>query len=181
MEGMKFYSEYFGCPFPFKKYDQVFCPEYNYGAMENVGLITLNEYYCWKDKPRQIARENFCNTILHELSHMWFGNMVTMKWWDNLWLNESFATFISHLCMAIDPNINKDYHFSWVSFAKSKGRAFSEDQLITTHPVMGEIKNTEQAETMFDCIVYQKGSSLVKQMYYYLGDRIFSKGLKMYF
>ena len=179
--GMKFYSEYFGCPYPFGKYDQIFCPEYNMGAMENVGLITLNEFYCWKDTPTKRRRTGFAITILHELAHMWFGNMVTMKWWDNLWLNESFATFISHLCMAKSEDINKEYNTSWVLFADYKGFAYSADQMVTTHPVMGEIKDTDEAETEFDEIVYEKGSSMVKQMYYYIGDEFFSKGLKSYF
>ena len=179
--GMKFYSEYFGCPYPFGKYDQIFCPEYNMGAMENVGLITLNEFYCWKDSPTKRRRTGFAITILHELAHMWFGNMVTMKWWDNLWLNESFATFISHLCMSKSEELNKDYNTSWVLFADYKGYAYSADQMVTTHPVMGEIKDTDEAETEFDEIVYEKGSSMVKQMYYYIGDEFFSKGLKLYF
>ena len=179
--GMKFYSEYFGCPYPFGKYDQIFCPEYNMGAMENVGLITFNEFYCWKDTPTCRRRTYFAITILHELAHMWFGNMVTMKWWDNLWLNESFATFISHLCMAKSEDLNKEYTTSWVLFADFKGGAYSADQLVTTHPVMGEIKDTDEAETEFDEIVYEKGSSMVKQMYYYIGDEFFSKGLKLYF
>ena len=179
--GMKFYSEYFGCPYPFGKYDQIFCPEYNMGAMENVGLITLNEFYCWKDTPTKRRRSGFAITILHELAHMWFGNMVTMKWWDNLWLNESFATFISHLCMAKSEDLNKEYNTSWLLFADYKGFAYTADQLVTTHPVMGEIKDTDEAETEFDEIVYEKGSSMVKQMYYYIGDEYFSKGLKLYF
>ena len=180
-DGMKFYSEYFGCPYPFGKYDQIFCPEYNMGAMENVGLITLNEFYCWKSPPTKRRRSGFAITILHELAHMWFGNMVTMKWWDNLWLNESFATFISHLCMAKSEELNKEYNTSWVLFADYKGFAYTADQMVTTHPVMGEIKDTDEAETEFDEIVYEKGSSMVKQMYYYIGDEFFSKGLKLYF
>ena len=179
--GMKFYSEYFGHPFPFNKYDQIFCPEYNYGAMENVGLVTINEAYCFKSKPTQRAMAQRAITILHELAHMWFGDMVTMKWWDNLWLNESFATFISHLCMAKSEDLNKEYNTSWVLFADYKGYAYTADQLVTTHPVMGEIKDTDEAETEFDEIVYEKGSSMVKQMYYYIGDKYFSEGLKLYF
>ena len=179
--GMKFYSEYFGCPYPFGKYDQIFCPEYNMGAMENVGLITFNEFYCWKDPPTKRRRTGFAITILHELAHMWFGNMVTMKWWDNLWLNESFATFISHLCMSKSEDLNKEYNTSWLLFADYKGFAYTADQLVTSHPVMFEVKDTDVAETGFDEIVYEKGSSMVKQMYYYIGDEFFSKGIKLYF
>ena len=179
--GMKFYSEYFGHPFPFNKYDQIFCPEYNYGAMENVGLVTINEGYCFKSKPTKRAMGHRAITILHELAHMWFGDMVTMKWWDNLWLNESFATFISHLCMDKCEELKKEYPFSWVIFNTYKGTALTSDQMKNTHPVKGEIKDTLEAETNFDTIVYKKGSSMVKQMYYYIGDENFSKGLSLYF
>jgi len=179
--GMKFYEEYFGIAFQFDKYDQIFCPEYNMGAMENVGLITLNEFYCWKEKPTQRRRAGFAITVLHELAHMWFGDFVTMNWWNDLWLNESFATFISHLCMANSTELNKTYTTSWVLFGEYKGYAYSADQKPTTHPVMSEIKNTDEAETEFDVIVYEKGSSLVKQMYYFIGDEAFSNGLKSYF
>ena len=179
--GMHFYSEYFGTPFQFGKYDQIFCPEYNMGAMENVGLITLNEVYCWKNPPTHRRRTIFAITILHELAHMWFGDYVTMTWWDDLWLNESFATFISHLCMAKSEELNKKYTISWELFGEWKGSAYSADQLETTHPVYSEVKNTEVAETDFDVIVYEKGSSIVKQLYYYIGDENFKKGLKKYF
>jgi aminopeptidase N len=112
---------------------------------------------------------------------MWFGDMVTMKWWDNLWLNESFATFISHLCADKCEEIKKEYPISWIIFNTHKGRALTADQMKNTHPVKGEIKDTLEAETEFDTIVYKKGSSMVKQMYYYIGDENFSKGLGLYF
>ena len=179
--GMKFYEDYFGTPFQFDKYDQIFCPEYNMGAMENVGLITLNELYCWKDKPTQRRRTGFAITILHELAHMWFGDYVTMNWWNDLWLNESFATFISHFCMANSVDLKESYQTSWILFGDYKGYAYSADQKSTTHPVMSEVKDTDVAETEFDLIVYEKGSSIVKQMYYVIGDEAFSKGLKTYF
>ena len=179
--GMKFYSEYFGHPFPFNKYDQIFCPEYNYGAMENVGLVTINENYCFKSKPTKRSMAQRAITILHELAHMWFGDMVTMKWWDNLWLNESFATFISHLCADKCEELKKEYPISWIIFNTHKGRALTSDQMRNTHPVQGEINDTLEAETRFDTIVYKKGSSMVKQMYYYIGDENFSKGLSLYF
>ena len=179
--GMKWYSKYFGHPFPFNKYDQIFCPEYNYGAMENVGLVTINEGYCFKTKPTKRALTQRAITILHELAHMWFGDMVTMKWWDNLWLNESFATFISHLCADKCEELHEEYSTTWLIFNNHKGRALTADQLRTTHPVKGEIKDTLEAETEFDTIVYKKGSSMVKQMYYYIGDENFSKGLSKYF
>lgn len=177
--GMEWYKDFFGLPYPFNKYDQIYCPEYNYGAMENVGLVTYNEVYCWKETPTQQVRSRFCITVLHELAHMWFGNLVTMKWWDDLWLNESFATFISFLCQ--DQTLQQDYPTSWISFNNYKGIAFREDQKSTTHPVMGDITDTERAESHFDAIVYYKGSSLLKQMFYFIGQENFSNGLKSYF
>ena len=143
--------------------------------------VTLNELYCWKEKPTQRRRTGFAITILHELAHMWFGDFVTMNWWNDLWLNESFATFISHLCMANSNDLKETYTTSWVLFGEYKGYAYSADQKPTTHPVMSEVKDTDVAETDFDVIVYEKGSSLVKQMYYFIGDEAFSKGLKSYF
>jgi len=177
--GMEWYKDFFGLPYPFNKYDQIYCPEYNWGAMENVGLVTYNEIYCWKEPPTQQVRSRFCITVLHELAHMWFGNLVTMEWWDDLWLNESFATFISFLCQ--DQTLSQDYPTTWLSFNNYKGVAFREDQKSTTHPVFGEITDTEKAESNFDAIVYYKGSSLLKQMFYFIGQENFSNGLKSYF
>jgi len=179
--GMKFYKNYFGIGYPFRKYDQIFCPEYNMGAMENVGLVTYNEYYCFKDPPTKRMMAGFINTVLHELAHMWFGNLVTMVWWDDLWLNESFATFISHLCEANSPELQEYSELSWLLFNTYKGSAYRADQQSTTHPVMSEIKNTEIAETHFDEIVYEKGSSVLKQIFYIISDEQFSLGLKNYF
>ena len=180
MAGMNYYEKFFGVEFPFSKYDQIFTPEYNMGAMENVGLVTFNEAYCWRSKPTQRQRTGFAITNLHELAHMWFGNLVTMTWWNDLWLNESFATFISHLCLDDAPEL-KDYKTSWLIFNSMKGGAYREDQLSTTHPVMSEVKNTDIAETHFDSIVYIKGSSLLKQIFYFIGKENFRKGLVEYF
>jgi len=180
MAGVNFYERFFGQPFPFSKYDQIFCPEYNMGAMENVGLVTLNEYYCWRSTPTQRQRTGFAITNLHELAHMWFGNLVTMTWWNDLWLNESFATFISHLCLAEAPEL-KNYTTSWLIFNSLKGGAYRADQLSSTHPVMSEVKNTDIAETHFDEIVYEKGSSILKQLFYCIGKDQFREGLVEYF
>lgn len=177
--GMEWYKNFFGIAYPFNKYDQIYTPEYNFGAMENVGLVTYNELYCWKDTPTQQRRARFCITVLHELAHMWFGNLVTMKWWDDLWLNESFATFISFLCQ--EQAVGNEYNTSWLSFNSSKGFAYREDQKVTTHPVMAEITDTDKSQSHFDAIVYYKGSSLLKQMFYFIGQENFSNGLKSYF
>jgi len=180
MSGMEFYKDYFGIAYPYSKYDQIFTPEYNFGAMENVGLVTYNEAYCWKDPPSQIKRSRFCITVLHELAHMWFGNLVTMKWWDDLWLNESFATFISFLAQVKGKGL-EGYTNSWLSFNLSKGAAYREDQGSNTHPVYADVQNTEDAETHFDMITYYKGSSILKQLYNFIGFDNFSTGLKEYF
>ena len=147
--------------------------------MENVGLVTYNELYCWKDKPTQQLRAKFSIIVLHELAHMWFGNLVTMTWWDDLWLNESFATFISFLCQS--QAVKDEYTNTWVAFNNMKGFAYREDQKDTTHPVMGDITDTEESESHFDSIVYYKGSSFLKQMFFFIGQENFSNGLKEYF
>jgi aminopeptidase N len=182
--GMEWYHKFFGYPYPFRKYDQIYCPEYNFGAMENVGLVTYNEMYCWRENPTNQLRNKFSITVLHELAHMWFGNFVTMKWWDDLWLNESFATFISFLCQDQALTIEKfgdTYQNSWLTFNTYKDFAYKEDQNSNTHSVYSEINDTEQAHSNFDMIVYYKGSSLLKQMFYFIQEKNFSEGLYSYF
>jgi len=181
LAGISFYSKYFGINFPFHKLDQIFLPEFNKYAMENVGLITYNEHFCFKDLPTKRQMTGFIITILHEVAHMWFGNLVTMQWWNDLWLNESFATFISHLCLFRAPELQQYSDLSWLIFNNSKSRAYRADQLNTTHPVIAEIRNSEIAETRFDEIVFQKGAAILKQIYYMLSDEKFSKGLRSYF
>ncbi len=150
--------------------------------MENVGLVTYTEVYCWKETPTNQLKNRFSITVLHELAHMWFGNFVTMKWWDDLWLNESFATFISFLCQdQALLNMGSVYTYSWPTFNSYKGSAYKEDQNSTTHSVYSEICDTEMAHSNFDAIVYYKGSSLLKQMFYFIGEKNFSKGLNNYF
>ena len=179
IKGMEWYKNYFGISYPYSKYDQIFCPEYNFGAMENVGLVTFNEFYLWEKKPDETKKSKFSITILHELAHMWFGNLVTMIWWDDLWLNESFATFISFLCQKMC--LSDCYKNTWIAFNNMKQFGYDKDQMNTTHPVYSIIENTEQSESNFDWIVYYKGSSLLKQMFYCIGYENFSLGLKEYF
>jgi aminopeptidase N len=177
--GMEWYKEFFGLPYPFNKYDQIYIPEYNSMAMENVGLVTYNEIHCWKDTPTQQQRARFCTTAMHELAHMWFGNLVTMKWWDDLWLNEAFATFISSLCQS--KALNDTYPIPWVRFNTAKGLGYTKDQEITTHPVFGDISDTSKTQTHFDAITYKKGAAIVKQLFYFIREESFSNGLKQYF
>ncbi len=178
--GIKFYEGIFGHAFPFSKYDQIYCPEFNVGAMENVGAITYTETYVFKDPPTTERTNRFAETILHELSHMWFGDLVTMNWWNDLWLNESFATFISNLCKATAPGLEK-YRSAWTLFHKYKGWAYREDQEPTTHPITANVENTEDAENIFDGITYMKGASTLKQLYYLVSHDAFCDGLKEYF
>lgn len=181
MKGIEFYENYFKIDYPFNKYDQIFCPEYNMGAMENVGLVTYNEAYVHRVEVTERRRNNFAITVLHELAHMWFGNLVTMNWWNDLWLNEAFATFISHLCLDHQVKTETEYDLSWLLFNYFKGFAYKEDQAVTSHPVMGECADTDVTETNFDSITYEKGSSILKQIYYKVGHDNFGKAIHNYF
>lgn len=159
MEGIKWFSNYFGYSFPSNKYDQVFCPDYPYGAMENFGLVTINEEFCFKTKPSNINIIKRCITILHELAHIWFGNLVTMKWWDDLWLNESFSTFISYLCAYEFREFNQLYSLTWALFNDQKRMAITSDQMIYTHPIKIEIKDHQKLKQNL-MILYIKKEAL---------------------
>lgn len=157
---IKYFENLFGYPYPFSKYDQIFCPEFSVGAMENPGAVTINDAYIHKEDVPLALQCNVNNTLVHELSHMWFGNLVTMKWWDDLWLNESFAEFISHQCQwdlkdieGVDVRVIAFHRKMW---------GYIEDQMITTHPVYSEVENTDQADNIFDGITYAKGAGLIK-------------------
>ena len=114
---MEFYEKFFGHPFPFEKYDQIMCTEYNWGAMENVGCVTFTDFYVFKDEPSEWWTVRRTSTVVHELAHMWFGNLVTMNWWNNLWLKESYATFTSFYCMdKINPLMTTPIGDSWTLF-----------------------------------------------------------------
>ena len=183
IESMKFYEEFFGYPFPFKKYDSIFCPEYNQGAMENPGAITFNDKSIWREETTGGEISDRANTIAHELAHQWFGNLVTMKWWNDLWLNESFADYISHFCLANISEKLKATKLSdcWLQFFDGKGWGYRDDQLRSTHPIAGQVHNTDHAETIFDGITYSKGSAALKQLMHLIGRDNFSKAMKAYF
>ena len=177
-QGMDFYAALFDQPYPFSKYDQVFVPEYNSGAMENVGCVTYNESYLFRDMATDTQHLDRAETFLHELAHMWFGNLVTMRWWDDLWLNESFATYISYLCMTSATRFTN----AWKVFnADIKRWAYMTDQLPTTHPIAGSAADTEIAFLNFDGITYGKGASVLKQLVKYMGADTFREGLRLYF
>lgn len=177
-QGFDFYTDFFGCPYPFDKYDQIFVPEFNAGAMENVGAVTHNEYMVFRDPPTENQRRGRAETILHELAHMWFGNLVTMRWWNDLWLNESFATFMAYLAMERATR----FKTAWQDFnATIKNWAYRQDQLPTTHPIAGEVRDTQETFLNFDGITYGKGASVLKQLAAYIGLDAFREGLRQYF
>jgi len=176
--GLGFYTDYFQQPYPFGKYDQIFVPEFNSGAMENVGAVTFNEAQVFRDPPTDTQRLMRAEVVLHELAHMWFGNLVTMKWWDGLWLNESFATYISFLAMSEATR----FQDCWQNFLGSiKTWAYREDQKPTTHPIACTVEDTEQTFLNFDGITYGKGAAVLKQLRATLGADAFRDGLRLYF
>jgi len=178
-QGLKFYEEFFGTKYPFAKYDQLFVPEFNQGAMENVGCVTFTEQYLFKDTPTRAALANRADTVLHEMAHMWFGNLVTPVWWDGLWLNESFATYMAGLCTCEATEFGT---LSWQNFnSVMKSWAYREDQLPTTHPIQGKVPDTTATFLSFDGITYGKGSALLKQLVYIVGMDNFKKGMQYYF
>ncbi|MGK2882265.1 MAG: aminopeptidase N [Mycobacterium sp.] len=177
-QGFGFYHQNFGVPYAFGKYDQLFVPEFNAGAMENAGAVTFLEDYVFRSKVTRASYERRAETVLHEMAHMWFGDLVTMTWWDDLWLNESFATFASVLCQAEAT----EYTQAWTTFANSeKSWAYRQDQLPSTHPVAAEIPDLAAVEVNFDGITYAKGASVLKQLVAYVGLESFLAGLRDYF
>ncbi len=177
-QGFGFYHENFGVPYAFGKYDQLFVPEFNAGAMENAGAVTFLEDYVFRSKVTRYSYERRAETVLHEMAHMWFGDLVTMQWWDDLWLNESFATFASVLCQAEAT----EYTEAWTTFANvEKSWAYRQDQLPSTHPVAADIPDLHAVEVNFDGITYAKGASVLKQLVAYVGLEAFLAGLRDYF
>lgn len=180
-ESMLFYEKYFGVPYQFSKYDSVFCAEYNWGAMENPGCVTFNDLYVFKEQKEATRYTQLANTIAHEMAHHWFGNYVTMRWWNDLWLNESYADFISHFCLE-HLNIKSIKLTSiGVMFNQRKGWGYREDQMVTTHPIAGAVPNTEVAENVFDGITYSKGASTMKQLMYLIGSEGFGRACGVHF
>ena len=177
-QGFAFYHRAFGVAYPFGKYDQCFVPEFNAGAMENAGCVTFLEDYVFRSRVTRYAYERRCETVLHEMAHMWFGDLVTMRWWDDLWLNESFATFASVLAQSEAT----EYEHAWTSFANiEKSWAYRQDQLPSTHPVAADIPDLQAVEVNFDGITYAKGASVLKQLVAYVGQDYFLAGLRVYF
>ena len=176
--GFAFFEDEFDCAYPFEKYDQLFAPEYNMGAMENAGCVTINEMYVFRSKVTEALVERRALTVLHELAHMWFGNLVTMRWWNDLWLNESFAEWASTTCQAEATH----WTDAWTTFGThEKDWAYRQDQLSSTHPIVAEIGDLQDVEVNFDGITYAKGASVLKQLVAYVGREPFRDGLRAYF
>ncbi|MYR40575.1 aminopeptidase N [Streptomyces sp. SID5910] len=177
-QGFDFFHDHFDYPYPFGKYDQAFVPEYNLGAMENPGMVTFREEYIFRGKVTRASYEGRANTILHEMAHMWFGDLVTMEWWDDLWLKESFADF-----MGAFANVGATrFKDAWITFAnRRKAWAYRADQLPSTHPITADIRDLEDAKLNFDGITYAKGASVLKQLVAYVGQDAFMEGARRYF
>ena len=179
--GIDFYEKIFQTPYPFSKLDQVFVADYNMGAMENVGCILYHESYIQRDEVfPKIKKQNIFVTLLHELSHMWFGNLVTMKWWDDLWLNESFANFISYTCLDQGKGL-ENYDLAWTIFLDEHLWGAQTDSAETTHPIATRCASTADSQNLFDGISYGKGACFLKQMTYLFGYDVLKTGLKTYF
>ena len=176
--GFAWFEEEFDQAYPFTKYDQLFVPEYNGGAMENVGCVTFHETYVFRSRPTEAIVERRALTLLHELAHMWFGDLVTMKWWNDLWLNESFAEWASTAAQAEATQ----WSDAWTTFAAyEKDWAYRQDQLSSTHPIVADIKDLEDVLVNFDGITYAKGASVLKQLVAYVGREHFREGVRAYF
>jgi len=177
-QGFDFYHSSFGIKYPFGKYDQLFVPEFKEGAMENAGCVTFLEAYIFRSRVTDFAREARAETILHEMAHMWFGDLVTMRWWDDLWLNESFATWAGTLAQAEATR----WTSAWTTFAQLyKAWAYRQDQLPSTHPIAADIPDIHAVEVNFDGITYAKGAAVLKQLVAYVGRENFLDGVRRYF
>ncbi|HQD96369.1 MAG TPA: aminopeptidase N [Propionicimonas sp.] len=180
--GFAVFEEHFGMPYPFADYAQIFVPEFNAGAMENAGCVTIRDEYLYRSRVTNASYEARDNTILHELAHMWFGDLVTMTWWDDLWLNESFAEWASHFCQAEIRAKGSAGDNPWATFANSrKTWAYRQDQLPSTHPVAADMVDLAAVELNFDGITYAKGASVLRQLVAFVGQEAFLAGVRAYF
>lgn len=180
--GFEVFEEAFGVPYAFGTYDQVFVPEYNFGAMENAGCVTFRDEYLFRSRVTARELESRDNTILHELAHMWFGDLVTMRWWDDLWLNESFAEWASHYAGNEIARRHGGGANPWASFSNErKAWAYTQDQYPTTHPIASDSSDLEKVEQNFDGITYAKGASALKLLVSFVGEESFLRGVGEYF
>ncbi len=180
--GFDVFAEAFGMAMPFADYAQVFVPEFNAGAMENAGCVTIRDEYLYRSRVTKASYESRDNTILHELAHMWFGDLVTMTWWDDLWLNESFAEWASHFAQAEIRLSDPERDDPWATFTNArKNWAYRADQLPSTHPIAADMVDLEAVELNFDGITYAKGASVLRQLVAFVGTKAFLDGVRAYF
>lgn len=176
-QGLDFFSGYFGYPYPFAKYDHIFVTQFNWGAMENVAAVTVNERHLQRSEPTRLQRRAAANVLMHEMAHMWFGDLVTMSWWNDLWLNESFATFMAHLALAEATEFKE----AWQSlYWGQKAGAYWADGMVTTHPIEAAVPSVKVAFANFDEITYGKGAAVLKQLRKYIGEKPFDQGIRLY-
>lgn len=176
-QGFQFFQDWFDMPYPYGKYDQLIVPEFNLGGMENVAAVTYSENFIKRGVYTREDRERLANVLLHEMSHMWFGDLVTPAWWDGLWLKEAFATYMAYLAQAEATEYDDAWH---MFYAASKQRAYDADQLVTTHPIQVPVGDTHYAFSNFDRITYQKGASVLTQLSHYVGGETFREGVRSY-
>jgi aminopeptidase N len=178
-QGFEYFERVFGLAYAFEKYDQIAVVDFNWGAMENAGCVTFREeLLVFRSKVTERMYNARANTILHEMAHMWFGNLVTMKWWDDLWLNESFAEWSSYLALVEATRFKN----SWAGFnAERKNWAYRQDQLSSTHPIAADMVDIETVKANFDGITYAKGASVLHQLVAHVGRENFISGLQVYF
>jgi len=176
--GLEYYGRYFGIPYAFRKYDQLIVPDFNIGAMENIAAVTFSEdRYVQRQRSDRTEREKRASVILHEMAHMWFGNLVTHDWWNGLWLNESFATQMSAMAELEVTEFKDTWHGF---FTDGKKRAYFRDSRVTTHPVEMPINATDQFFNVYDAITYRKGASVLKQLQHLVGDESYRRGVSAY-
>nr|WP_250885646.1 aminopeptidase N [Shewanella jiangmenensis] len=177
-QGLTYFERYFGIPYPFKKYDQLLVPDFLYGAMENAAAITFSESgFVSSGEMSLPQKQSLAGVIMHEMAHQWFGDLVTMKWWNGLWLNESFASLMGTMALAEIP----EFAHAWQSFfASGKQRAYTLDSLVTTHPIEVPVPTSGNAFDNIDAITYQKGAASLRQLSYLLGPEIFRRGVSNY-
>jgi len=175
---LKFFSDYYGIPYPGQKLDMVAVPDFAFGAMENLGCITYREVLLLVDKDRSTEPEllRVADVIAHEIAHMWFGDLVTMEWWNGIWLNEAFATFMATMC---SDHFNADWG-RWNQFSLERSMAFDVDSLANTRPIEFEVLSPVDAEGMFDLLTYEKGGSVLRMLEQYLGEEEFRDGIRFY-
>ncbi len=176
-KGMAFYKDYFDIPYPFEKYDQLIVPEFNIGGMENIAAVTYTEGYVQRQESSRAQRESRTGTVLHELAHMWFGDLVTHEWWNGMWLNESFATQMATLAQIETTEFTNKWHGY---FTQSKSRAYYRDSRVTTHPIEMLVDSTDMFTTLFDAITYEKGGSVLKQLQYRVGAENYRLAVSAY-